>query len=158
MANRVRYEQRSALLALQTYLESAGWAGINALTYRDGYQSEETIEPPMVAITFPPSRIKVIQMGRVSGQDRVYTRRMQVDVYMEDEPRTQALLDDIMDFMDEICIFIENENNQELGTLICHDSESIYADTVPPFMANPKNLRYRGVVRGEFEAHYPGVP
>jgi hypothetical protein len=158
MSNRVRYEQRSALLALQNYLEAEGWTGPNALTYRDGYQSEETIEPPMVAITFPPSRIKTIQMGRVAGQDRVYTRRVQVDVYMEDEPRTQGLLDDIMVFIDETCVFIKNENNQELGTLICHDSESIYADTVPPFMANPKNLRYRGIVRAEMEAHYPGTP
>jgi hypothetical protein len=150
---KVRYEQRSTLDALKTYLIAAGW---NDIKYTDGYQPEDTIENPQVVVTFPPSRIRTLQMGRISGKDRMYKRRVQVDVYMESEVRVQGILDDIMDFMDETCIFIKNENGVEMGTLICYDSESIYADTIPPFMTNPQLLRYRGVVRGEFESFYPG--
>lgn len=153
MSTRVRYEQRSTLLALQAYLTAAGWTGI---TYSDGYQSDETIVNPQVTVTFPPSSIKVLQLGRVSGKDKTYTRRVQVDAYMESEPRAQSILDDIMDFMDETPISIKNEANVLLGSLVCYNSESILADTIPPFMETPKLLRYRGVVRGDYEAFYPG--
>lgn len=155
MSTRVRYEQRSTLLALKTYLESNGWSGMG-ITYTDGYQTETVITVPQVVVTFPPSHIRTLQMGRVAGKDRMYVRRIQVDVYMEDEPRTQSILDTIMDFFDETCIYIKNESNTELGTLICYNSETIFADTIPPLMATPKNLRWRGVVRAELEAHYPG--
>jgi hypothetical protein len=150
---KTRYEQRSTLLALETYLTAAGWTGIK---FDDGYQPEDQIVNPQVTVTFPPSRIKSLQMGRVAGKDKTYLRRMQIDVYMEDEPRTQTIIDDIMDFMDETCIFIKNESGVELGTLICDNSETIFGDTLPILTTNPKILQNRGVVRGEFEAFYPG--
>ena len=152
-STKVRYEQRSTLIALESYLTTAGYSNIK---YTEGYQSEDSITNPQISVTFPPSRVRVLQMGKVAGKDKMYIRRIQVDAYMESEPRTQAIIDDIMDFMADTIITIVDPSNNTLGTLLCNDEESIYGDTMPPILENPKFLRYHGVARGEYEAFYPG--
>jgi len=147
---RVRYEQRSTLLALETYLTTKGWTGI---TYTDGYQGDKTITNPHVAVTFPPSSIKELELGRVGG--KLFNRRILIDAYMENEPRAQTIIDDIMDFMDEACIEIVDPSGNTLGTLICSNSEAIRAEVFPPIMGNPKLARWRGAAQGPFDAFYP---
>lgn len=147
---RVRYEQRSTLLALEAYLITAGWTGI---TYTDGYQPDKQITNPQVSVIFPPSTVKELQLGR--GGDRLFTRRIAVNAYMENEPRAQTIIDDIMDFMDLTCINIVDPSGTQLGTLICPNSETIRGEVFPPIMNVPKLMRYRAAVQGEFEAFYP---
>lgn len=150
--SRVSYEQRSTLLALQTYLDGKGWQGI---TYTDGFQSDNTITNPQVTVTFPPSSIKELQLGR--GTDKLFNRRVLVNAYMESHPRAQAIVDDIMDFMDETCVEIVAPNGDSLGTLICSDSEAIRGEVFAPIMGQPKLMRWRGAAQGPFDAFYPGA-
>ena len=149
---RVPYEQRSVLLALQSYLGTKGW---NNVTYTDGYQGESTITNPQVTVTFPPSTITELQLGR--GSDKLYNRRVLVNAYMESEKRAQAIADDIMDFMDETCVDIVDPDGDTLGYLLCSNSENIRAETFPPILNNPKLIRYRAAVQGPFDAFYPGA-
>lgn len=149
-AGRVRYEQRSFLLALEVYLGTKGWTGI---TYTDGFQGDNTITNPQITVTFPPSGIKELELGRVGG--KLFARRILVNAYMENEPRAQTIVDDIMDFMDEACVDIIDPAGDNKGTLICSDSEKIRAEVFPPIMGTPKLLRWRAAAQGPFDAFYP---
>lgn len=151
MARRT-YEKRSLGDALQTYLTSKGWTTI---TYADGYKSQATVKNPQVTITMPPSTIKELQLGRIEGGARMFSRRIQVDAYMESEPRADAIIDDIMDFIDLVPVSIVDPTATVLGTLICYNTESIYGETLPPATSLPTVLKWRGVVRAEMEALYP---
>lgn len=151
-SNRVAYEQRSVLLALEPYLTSGGWSGI---TYTDGYQSDNTITNPQVSVTFLPSSPRELQMGRVTGEDRLFNRRVQVNAYMESEKRAQAVVDDIMDFMDLITVNIVDPSGNTNGYMLVPHSENIFGDVLPPLLNTPKLLRWRGVARGEYESFYP---
>lgn len=150
--SRITYEQRSTLNAIQAYLISKGYTGI---TYTDGYQPEGTINPPHITVTFPPSGPKTLQMGRISGQDSLYQRTIVVNAYMEDERRAQAIVDDIMDFLELTCIDIKDHLNVSLGYLLCSDEEAILGQVFPPIMANPLTQRWRASVTAPFEAFYP---
>ena len=150
MAAKTYYERRSFRTALKTYLESQGWP--TDITYREGFQSDATIEVPTVAVHFLPYRKHTLQMAPVG--ENTYRRIIQVDAYMESEPRAMALADDVMDFMDLIPINIVNESSASLGTLICYDTDTISSETMPPILTNPKVDRWRSVTRGTFEAHY----
>lgn len=146
---RVRFEQRSVLAALEAYLTTASWSGI---TYSDGFQPDQVITNPMIAVTFPPSEIRELQLGRTA--DRLFSRRILVNAYMESEPRAQTIVDDIMDFMDLVCVNITDENEVFKGTLIC-GSETIRGQVLQPVLSAPKSMRWRGVVSGQYEAFYP---
>jgi len=147
---RVRYEKRSFLLALEVYLVSKGWTGI---TYTDGYQSDNPITNPQVDVRFPPSSFKDLELGGMGG--KLFTRLVLVNAYMENEPRAETIVDDIMDFMDLTCVNIVDPSGSTLGTLICPNSEKIRGEVFPPIMANPKLVRWRGAAQGPFEAFYP---
>lgn len=149
-AGRIRYEQRSFLLALEIYLAGKGWTDV---TYTDGYQSDNTITNPQISVTFPPSSIKELELGRMGG--KLFNRRILVNAYMESEPRAQTIIDDVMDFMDETCVDIVDPTGSTLGTLICSDSEKIRAEVFPPIMGTPKIERWRGAAQGPFDAFYP---
>lgn len=150
---RSQYEQRSVMLSLQTFLASAGWTGANEVVIKDGYQSDETINNPQVTITFPPSSMKELQLGR--NGDKLFARRILVNAYMETEKRASAIADDIMDFLDESCVDIVDPAAQTLGWIQCPDSEQIRAEVFPPIMSNPKLLRWRAAVQAPMEAFYP---
>jgi hypothetical protein len=151
VAAKTYYERRSFRNALKTYLESKGWP--TDLRYEEGFQTDAAITTPLVAIHFLPSEKRALQLAPM--EENTYRRTIQVDCYMESEPRAMAICDDIMDFMDLIAITILNENAVNLGTLICFDTESINSEILPPNLGNPKVIRWRGVIRGGFEAHYP---
>jgi len=151
MARR-NYEKRAFGNALITYLGTKGWSG---LTYSEGYGNQHAIKPPQIAVTFPPSRKKELQLGRTSTSDAVFNRVIQVDAYMETEMRADAIIDDIMDFIDLTVVVINDPSSNFLGTLICQNTESIFGETLPPITNDPKIGRYRGVVKAQMEAHYP---
>lgn len=151
---RVPYEQRSVLLALETYLTTKGW---NNITYSDSYQSDETITNPQVTVTFPPSSMVELQLGKVENGDKLFSRRILVNAYMESERRAQNMADDIMDFMDETCVDIVDPSGTTLGYIICSNTEAIRAETFAPILNQPKLLRYRAAVQGPFDAFYPGT-
>ena len=143
------FERRSFRNELSTYLTSKGWTDV---TYKEGFQGDTTISIPTVAIHFLPGSNKAFQLG--STGERLFKRVIQVDAYMESEPRADSISDDIMDFIDYTPVSIIDNTSAVLGSLICQDSESIYGETLKPILTDPKLLRWRGVVRATLEAHY----
>jgi hypothetical protein len=149
-----RLERRAVLIAIQSYLESAGYTGPNAITYREGFRSDQPIVPPTVSVTFISPAKTALQMGG-SGHDSVYKRTVQVDAYMESEQRASSVCDLVMDFMDLVPIGILDGTGSGVGSLICQDTESIISELLPPILTNPKSIRWRGVIKGVYEAYYP---
>lgn len=150
MARR-RFERRSFGEELTTYLQSVGWN----ITYSEGYKSDTAVSPPQIAVTFLPSTRLDLQLGRISKKESLFRRLIQVDAYMENEDRADAIIDDIMDFIDETPVEIVDQNDSFLGTLICQNSETIFGETLPPITSDPRIGRWRGVVRAQLEAFYP---
>jgi hypothetical protein len=150
MARRL-YEKRSFGVALIDFLEDLGWMN---LTYSDRNKST-AIKPPEIAVTMPPSSKRELQLGRQEGQDSVFKRIIQVDAYMESEERADAIIDDIMDFIDLTPVIITDPGNNDIGTFICQDSETIFGESLPPITTDPAIGRWRGIVRAQMEAHYP---
>ena len=148
---RKTYEITAFRSALSTYLSSHGWTGIN---YKERFPTDSQIVIPTVAITFTqPSRSRALQLGDTG--EKLFRRLIQVDCFMENNERAEGISDDIMDFMDMIAVSIVNKmSDQPVGTLICYDTESIYADIVPPDLEITKVNRWRAIVRGTYEAHY----
>jgi hypothetical protein len=150
-----RFEKRSLRTALDTYLTSLGWTD---LRFAEGFKAEDTITNPLVAIRFVPQTVRNLQLGRVTNQDRLYVRRVQIDCYMENEARAEDIMEDVMEFADIVPITITDMNSNVLGSLICYNTEEIYGETLPPMTTQPKLLRWRSIVRWEAEAHYPTSP
>lgn len=151
---KTRFEQRSVLNALNTYLTGLGYAGI---TYTDGYQPEGTIIPPHVTVTLPPSGPRSLQLGRIQGADSFYRRTIVINAYMENEGRASSIVDDIMDFMEFTCVEIKDNNNTSLGTTQCASTDGIVGQVFPPIMGDTKNLRWRGAVTAPFDSYYPNL-
>lgn len=146
------YETRSFGTALVTYLGTKGWSGLN---YSEAFMFQKTIAPPQISVTIPTGNVKELQLGRVSQADKTYRRLVQVDAYMETERRAEAIIDDIMDFIDETAIIIVDPAGMTQGTFICPDSEAIIGEVFAPIITDPKLTRWRGAVRAPMEAHYP---
>lgn len=153
-STKVRYEQRNLLNDIETYMTTAGWSGI---TYKDTYQSDKTIVNPQVSLTFLPSRGKALQLGKVLGKDKLFTRIVQLDTYMENDIRSGAIVDDLMDFfLEDMCVFILDPAGNNIGYISLTTDDSVYGEVVPPLMSAPKLTRYRGIVRATVESFYPG--
>lgn len=142
-------ERRCVRVALDTYLDSRGW---NDLVFKEGFRNEETIDPPIIAVHFLPTKGKAFQLGNTA--ERLYSRVVQVDCYMENENRADSVIDDIMDFFDLSPVAIVDSGSTVLGSIICQDSESIYGEIFKPNLTSPKLLWWRGIVRATMEAHY----
>jgi hypothetical protein len=146
------FERRSFRLALEHFLTDHGWVGSNAPTYAEGFQSDDAITTPLVAITLVRPTNMALQLG---NGEKLFRRIFQVDCYMETEPRAMAITDDICEFMDVVPMNINDNQSNILGTLICQDTESIYSEILPPILNSPKVIRWRGVARGTYDAFYP---
>jgi hypothetical protein len=146
---RKQYEIRAFRDALDDYLGTAGWTG---LEFREGFKSEKVIVVPTVAVRFLPSNKRELQIGGKNGEN-LDRRVVQVDCYMESEDRANAITDDIMDFIELETVIIKDPADTILGTLICNDTNSIYGDVLPPILPDPKLKRWRGVVRATLESH-----
>lgn len=143
------HERRSLRNALATYLAARQWN----VEYREGYKPEDVIEIPTVSIYFLPNAFNELEMGRGDNK-RNFVRRVQIDCYMEDENRADAITDDIMDFIDEENITVtEVGTGAELGYMFS-DTESIITETIPPIFSEPKVTRWRGVIRATYEVFY----
>lgn len=152
MAIARRYYERHAIAeALGTQLNTTGW---NVGQVKEGFQSEQAIESPAVAIHFLPSTYTEVQMGRKINTEKSFTRRVQVDCYMETEPKADTIADEVGDFFDEFFINIKDPDGNNLGNLYCVDSESITLDVVPPIFKEARNKRWRAVVQATLQADY----
>jgi hypothetical protein len=148
---KVYYERHALAAALGTSLNATGW-GIGQV--REGFQSQEEIEPPMVSVYFLPSRYLEIQMGRSITQDKSFERRIQIDCYMETEPRAMTIADDVADFIDEMFINITDPEGTIIGHLYCPNSESILIETINPKATELKLLRWRSVIQATLQSNY----
>jgi hypothetical protein len=145
--------ERAALTsALNTYLDGRGWTDV---TFKEGFDIETTIDPPLVAVHFLPTNAETLQIGNV--EDKLFRRVVQFDAYMENELRASAIQDDIMDFADLIPVIITDplQNALVVGSLICQDNDSIYGENFAPILTDVKVKRWRSIVRATYEAHYP---
>jgi hypothetical protein len=143
------HERRSLAKSLLTYLQGRGW---NLTGILEGFQSQETVIAPTVSVYFLPSAFEELEIGRTKA---TFTRRVQIDAYMENEDRADAIGDDIMEFMDEVPIVVEDANTQEdLANMICYDTSSISSDTLPPILKEPRVKHWRNVSRATYETHY----
>lgn len=145
-----KYQERRAVrLALETYLQGKGWN----LTFREGFLSEQTIVPPLVAVHFLPNAFSELEMGR-GNKKRNFIRRVQIDCYMKNEETADAITDDVADFVDENTITVlDLGTNTDVGYMYS-DTESISYETVPPIMTEPKVDRWRGVIKATYETFY----
>lgn len=143
--------ERAALTsALTTYLSGKGWTG---LTYREGFPDLD-IEVPSVAIHFMPTHKDTLQLG--DTDEKLFTRVVQIDTYMENEGRAASICDDIMDFAElESVVIVDIVNSETVGSLTCQDNESIYSEIFAPILTDVKVKRWRGIVRATYQAHYP---
>lgn len=151
MAAKKYFERRSLASALGTYLNGASW-GIGQV--REGFQSELPIQPPLVAVHFLPSNYIELQLGRSTTGEKSYSRRIQIDCYMETEPRAMTITDDVADFLDSMFIAITDPSGTVLGSLYVPDSETIITDLMTPRMSDPVSIRWRGIVVATLESDY----
>lgn len=147
------FERRSVRNQLKNYLDSHGWTD---LTWAESFSNFEleTITPPFIGVVIIDFGKVQLEMGNNPSTNKMYSRRVQVNIYMENEDRTDALLDDIADFMDIETIIIKDNNNNTLGTMIS-DTESILTDTIEPALDAEGDLDWQGVAACMYETHYP---
>lgn len=145
------FERRSLASALGTYLNGLNW-GIGQV--REGFQSELPIQPPLVSIHFLPSKYIELQLGRSITTEKSFERRIQIDCYMETEPRAMAIADDVAEFLDEMFIQITDPSGTVLGNFYCPDSQSIITDLMTPRMSDPTSIRWRGIIIAALESDY----
>jgi hypothetical protein len=149
------FERRSVRNQLKIYLESKGWLN---LTWSEGYggdlQDMETVVPPFIAVLYDDMGREELEMGRDPNINKIFSRRAQINLYMESEDRLNSITDDISDFLDIEVIIIKDNSSNILGTLIS-DTETIIADLVPPIINNERNILWEGVVACSYQAHYP---
>lgn len=151
MAAKKYFERRSLASALGTSLNGLNWA-IGQV--REGFQSELPIQPPLVAIHFLPSNYIELQLGRSITTEKSFSRRIQVDCYMETEPRAMSIADDVAEFLDEMHIAIADPSGTILGTMYVPDSTTIITDLMTPRMSDPVSIRWRGIVVATIESDY----
>jgi hypothetical protein len=147
------FERRSIRNQLKTYLDTHGWVDMN---WSEGFSTYtiETVVPPFIAVMLIDMGRTELELGHDPTVNKVFDRRVQIDVFMEDENRVEAITDDISDFLDLEVIIIKDNNNSVLGNLIS-STESIIAETDLPDLTGEANLRWSGTVAATYEAHYP---
>lgn len=137
---------------IATYLASHGYTGIEI---NSAFITDEQIKPPIISLYYLPNGPEPFQMGNTT--EKLYKRVLQIDLYMENRQRTTALVDLFMDYLDTTAIYLTDpmQNDAVVGSLTCQDTDSIYGQVVTPTVEKAKVVRWRGIVRGTLEAHYP---
>lgn len=151
MAAKKYFERRSLASALGTYLNAAQW---NIGQVREGFQSELPIQPPLVAVYFLPSQYLELQLGRSITTEKSFERRIQIDCYMETEPRAMTIADDVAEFLDEMSVPITDPNGTVLGITYVPDSTTIITDLMTPRMSDPLSIRWRGIIIASLQSDY----
>jgi hypothetical protein len=145
------YERQAVANALGTTLNTLGW---NIGQVKKGYQPESDLEPPVVTLFFLPSSYVETQLGRGKTANKSFYRRVQVDCYMETEPRADTISDDVGDFFDEFFVEIKDPAGAVIGTIYCPDSETITLDSLPASFKDVEIKRWRGIVTASLQADY----
>lgn len=155
--SRISSETRSFRTNLSSSLQTAGWSSLN---YSEGWD-EFDIEKPLVNIYVFDGFKQNLELGYQSSSHKLFNRIIQIDCYMESEGRVRALCEDVMDYLDATSLVItDSMTTSGIGYAVFPNSETISAVFIPPDLNNPEILRWRGSVRGHFEAYYPngGAP
>lgn len=147
------FERRSFRNQLKTYLDAHGWTDLNWAESFSSFPAEDIV-PPFIGVTIVDYGKDDLEMGHDPTKSKLYTRRAQVNLYMEGEDRTDSLCDDIADFMDIESIIIKDNNNKVLGSMIS-DTSTIMSDTPMPDLEEPVNLQWQGITACMYEVHYP---
>lgn len=147
------FERRSIRNQLKTYLESKEWVD---MTWAEGFSAYEIqeIKPPFIGLILDDLGKDQLEMGSDPTRNKVYTRRLQVNVYMESEDRVSAILDDISDFMDIDVIIIKDNGNNTLGSMVS-DTDTIITKELDPSFSDEADLMWLGVATCMYETHYP---
>lgn len=145
------FERRAIANSLGTELNTNGW-GIGQV--REGFQWEQDIQVPLVAVSMLPSNMLELQMGRSVTGEKSHTRLIQVDCYMESEPRAMTIGDDVADMIDRMYESITDHTNTPIGVLFCPNTESIRITILNPNMADVRVKRWRAVIQALIETHY----
>lgn len=149
--SRIDSEQRSIRVTLSGYLYAHGWSSLH---FSEGWD-EMDIEKPLVNTYVLDVRKENLELGYQASTNKLYKRIAQIDIFMESEARVRTLCEDIMEFMDESSISIADTfTTSGIGYLSWPNSESISSVFFPPVINDPEVLRWRGSVRGHFEAYY----
>jgi len=147
------FERRSIRNQLKTYLELKGWVG---MTWAEGFSAFnlEEIITPFIALILSDFGKDELEMGANPTINKIFSRRVQVYVYMESEDRVLAITDDISDFFDIEVIIIKDNNNNVLGSMIS-DTASIVMSEDDPSITKPDSIEWVGVVACMYDVHYP---
>ena len=147
------FERRSVRNQLKTYLEAKGWTD---LTWAEGFTAYtlDITAPPFIGVMLDDLGKEELELGNDPSINKIYARRLQVDVFMESEDRVEALSDDISDFLDLEVIIIKDNASNILGSMVS-DTSSILARTEDPFLDQEANLDWSGTVSCIYEVHYP---
>lgn len=144
------FERRSIRNQLKAYLDARGWTDLH---WEEGYSDEE-IKPPFISVILIDFGKENLEMGNDPTKNKLYSRRAQINLYLEDENRVIAICDDISDFMDLEPIIIKNNNNTVLGSMVS-ETASIISDISEPTLNDEANLEWAGVVVCQYEVYYP---
>jgi hypothetical protein len=147
------FERRAVRNQLKVFLEAHNWLNLN---WSEGFSDYtlETVVPPFIAIHLDDLGKNDLEMGSDPSINKMFTRRIQADVFMEDENRVNAITDDIADFFDLEVIVVKDNTSAVLGTMIS-DTESIISETELPDLTGETNLRWAGSIVCMYETHYP---
>ena len=148
------FERRAIRNQLKTYLEGKSWTN---LVWSEGFTNEvnlQTIEPPFISVILDDLGRQELEMGPALNENTTFSRRAQINVYMESEDRVNAITDDISDFLDLEIIVIKGNNGNSLGTMIS-DTESIVSDSPVPTFGEVTSLLWEGIATCVYETHYP---
>lgn len=149
--SRIASESRTLRAGLSSRLSTIGWS---ELTYAEGW-GDIDIENPLLNIYIVDNGKASLEIGR-TNQHKLFNRVAQIDVYMESEDRVRAICEDVMEYLDETSFTVNDLlTTSGIGYMSFPESESITSIFLPPSMNSPEILRWRGSVRGRYEAYYP---
>lgn len=151
--SRIDSEQRTLRNGLDTYLTANGWG--NDLGFSEGWSLVD-IEKPLVNVYVLDNGKEQLELGSQFSTHKLFRRMCQIDVYMESESRVRSICEDVMEYLDAVSGTINDTlTTSGIGYLSFPNSDSIQAIFLPPVLGDPEILRWRGSVRGQFEAYYP---
>jgi hypothetical protein len=74
---------------------------------------------------------------------------------METEPRANAMVDTLIEFVEFMCPDIVDPSGNVLGYVRCSNDDQILGQVFDPIMNEPKLMRYRAAVTAPIESFYP---
>lgn len=150
--NKENLEASALSSSLTSHLTTLGYGSI---PIHSGFAVGEQITPPLISMYFLPSGPEPFQLGDTT--EKLYRRVTQFDIYMESQSMVSLIVDILMDYIDTMAVYIYDplQNDASVGSITCQNTDSIYGQIVTPNYEKPKVIRWRGIVRGTLDMHYP---